>query len=129
MKEDRVDVKDNNGWTPLSWAAWKGHTEVVKVLLDAKANAEVKDDDLGRTPLSWAAGNGHTEVVKVLLDVKANVEAKDKYLRPPRRGAADEHTEAVKVLLDVKANVEVKDNAIGLTPLSRAAEDGHGEAV
>jgi ankyrin repeat protein len=27
-----ADSKDNNGWTPLSWAAEQGHEAVVKLL-------------------------------------------------------------------------------------------------
>jgi ankyrin repeat protein len=33
-----VDMKDNSGQTPLGWAAWNGHTEVVKMLREAGAH-------------------------------------------------------------------------------------------
>ena len=57
-------------------AATNGHLEVVKSLLEAKAEVEAKDK-YGRTPLSWAAVEGHSEVVKSLLQAKAEVDAKD----------------------------------------------------
>ena len=62
---DIIDVKDNFGQTPLSWAARKGHAEVTKVLLGTKANVEATDTDK-RTPLNWAARNGHGNVVELL---------------------------------------------------------------
>ena len=33
MKDYDVNGRDFGGLTPLSWAAWKGHEEVVKILL------------------------------------------------------------------------------------------------
>ena len=36
-----VDAKDENGWTPLMWAATQGRGEVVKTLLERGADTEV----------------------------------------------------------------------------------------
>ena len=63
----RSDLKDSDGQTPLSWAAWNGHDNVVKLLLETgKVNADSKDTCFARTPLSWAAWNGHDGIVKLL---------------------------------------------------------------
>jgi len=37
-----VESKDEDGRTPLSWAAKNGHKAVVKLLLEAKADVESK---------------------------------------------------------------------------------------
>ena len=42
-----------------------GHLEVVKSLLEAKAEVDSKNN-YGQTPLSLAAENGHSEVVALL---------------------------------------------------------------
>ena len=70
FRSDRDDVeadsKDNEGRTPLSWAAGDGAEVVVKLLVDRDdVEADSKDNE-GRTPLSWAAGEGHEAVVNLL---------------------------------------------------------------
>ena len=52
--------------------------DVVKLLLNAKANVETVRNYYGRTLLSWAAMNGHVDVVKLLLNANANIETADK---------------------------------------------------
>ena len=78
------DSKDDNGRTPLSWAAGHGQETAVKLLLDSgKVDADSKDK-YGRTPLSHAAEKGHEAVVKLLVE-RDDVEAdsNDKYNRTP----------------------------------------------
>lgn len=64
------------GWTPLHVAAERGNTEVVKLLLEAKADIDPKDDD-GKTPLHWAVHSGRSEAVKVLIEAGADINARD----------------------------------------------------
>ena len=66
-------TEDEAKTTPLLIAAYKGHTEIVKVLIAAGANIEAIDDE-GYTPLEVAARNGHVEVVKLLLEKGAKVD-------------------------------------------------------
>jgi ankyrin repeat protein len=39
---EAADVADEKGRTPLIWAAWYGHTEIVKRLLKLKVNLRAK---------------------------------------------------------------------------------------
>ena len=65
------------GKTPLHWAAAGGHTDIVKLLLDAGADTDV-EDEYGVTPLFLAASKGDTYMVKLLLDAGADMEVKEK---------------------------------------------------
>ena len=67
------------GRTPLSLAAYYGHVEVVKFLVnEASADVEAKSN-AGGTPLSWAADCGNLEIVTFLVkEAGADVESKDK---------------------------------------------------
>jgi len=50
-------------------ASKRGHTEMVKVLIDAGADVHVEND----LALRYASENGHTEIVKLLLDAGASI--------------------------------------------------------
>ena len=55
--------------TGLQIAASFGLKEIVRLLLEAKADVNVQEN-YGRTALYWAALNGHEAVVKLLLEAK-----------------------------------------------------------
>jgi ankyrin repeat protein len=110
--------------SPLMVGSYFGHEVMVKLLLEAKANVELKDC-YEQTPLSWAAQNGHEGIVKLLLEAKANVESNSSTRRTPlSRAAQNGHEGIVKLLLEAKADVESKGRS-GRTPLSLAAENGY----
>lgn len=65
-----IHLKDENGMSPLHWAADRGNAVVLQSLI--KAGADVNAIDLeGQTPLHYAASCGHEGVVKYLLSQNA----------------------------------------------------------
>jgi hypothetical protein len=52
--------------TPLHRAAWKGHEEVVRLLLDRGARTDIKDILWHGTPANWAHHAGKTKVEALL---------------------------------------------------------------
>ena len=114
----KIDVNkaDKKGDTPLSEAAWCGHKECVKLLIEAKADVN-KATNSGSTPLYWAALWGRTECVKLLIEAKADVNMADKEGKTPLYWAALwGRTECVKLLLAAGADVNMADKD-GETPL------------
>jgi ankyrin repeat protein len=64
------------GVTALIAASQQGHQEIVRALLDAKADVNAKAGN-GATALMLAARAGNQEIVRALLDARADVNAKD----------------------------------------------------
>jgi ankyrin repeat protein len=55
----------DKGYTPLYWAAYCGHTKLVKILIDK--GAKVNSAECGVTPLFWAVRYNHVPTVKLLF--------------------------------------------------------------
>ena len=117
--------------TPLHSAAFYGHIDVVRQLLEQGENIEARRSDNGSTPFHIAARRGHTEVVGLLLEMGANIEAMTTpHGQTPLDSAALKgHTDVVGLLLERGANIEAMATSHGATPLDSAAWNGHAGVV
>lgn len=72
--ESGIDLnqQDEQGWTPLNWAAGKGDSASVKLLLDKHADPFKVGHDQ-RTPYEIALAAGHIDVVNLLRDAESRV--------------------------------------------------------
>ena len=73
--EAKVDIKNLNQETALHIAALSGHTNLVHVLLENKANPNLQTP-AGFTPLMFAAGYDYIDIANNLLAHKARVDLK-----------------------------------------------------
>lgn len=64
-----VNQQDDQGWTPLNFAAGTGNLGIVKLLVEKGASVFTVGRDL-RTPYLIALAAGHVEVVKYLREVE-----------------------------------------------------------
>src|ERR1035437_5158745 len=103
----------------LCMAAWEGHTETVRALLDDGAEVHARTDaplwvaamrGHADTMLQKASANGHDDTVKVLLEAGADVHAKEDWA--VRWAAGNGHTDTVTVLNEWMAR-EAKKPAEG----------------
>ena len=115
-----VNQRDGAGMTPLIWAARSGHEEVVKLLLgESLIQPDQQDTNCGRTALSWAAENGHEGVVRLFLG--------SEFVDPASTGRRwGKAWQAAGLLFGWRYVNPNSPSASGRTPLSWAAEKGHG---
>ena len=71
-----IHATDKQGYSPLHYAAFNGHNEVVALLLGCKAVTDARNDH-GETPLHVSVLNGHKEITAMLLEAGAEVNAKN----------------------------------------------------
>ena len=95
--------------TPLLYAAWYGHVNVVRVLLEGGADVDRANADQD-TALHVAAQYGHLDVCRLLLDWGAKVDPLNKWRFTPLHWAALlGRLSVVELLVERGADVSVKD--------------------
>ncbi|KAI5811242.1 hypothetical protein DFH27DRAFT_597047 [Peziza echinospora] len=72
-----ADWRDEDGTTPLHWAAINNRYAVCKILLDAGADVNSIGGESGATPAMWAAQKSHYYIVNLLLKHGAEPLVKD----------------------------------------------------
>lgn len=84
------DAVDNEGRSPLHWAAYKGYADTIRLLLFRDAY-QVRQDREGCTPLHWAALRGNIEACTILVHAgtKQELAVKDKAGFTPAQIASD----------------------------------------
>jgi ankyrin repeat protein len=133
------------GGTALVYASCSGHTDIVKLLIEAGADVNKKDKRNRYTVLMVTSSAGQKEVAKLLIEAGANVNAQDDggntaLLDATWRG----ETEIVKLLIEEGAdvNAKIQVDAVGrtnkggdveilrdITALMIASDLGHTEIV
>ena len=79
-----INIKDQmSGSTPLITAATFGRTAIVKALIDANADLDIKNNE-GSTALHAAAFFCRIEIVQMLLDAGADKTIKNNHAATPR---------------------------------------------
>lgn len=123
-----VSELDANGDAPLVMAAYKGYTEVVRLLLEAGADVTAVDPGMKATALHAAAYAGRTEAAKLLIEHGIDIDKQG-----PNNGYTALHdaiwqnnVETAKVLIEAGANLALKSHG-GETPVQFAKSNGRKE--
>ncbi|XP_040181757.1 E3 ubiquitin-protein ligase MIB2 isoform X3 [Rana temporaria] len=115
---DKVDIR-NQGRTALQVASHLGHVEVVKILIQANANIDLKDDE-GDSALHYAAYGNQGAIIRLLLAKGANAELLNNAKCTALYIAVNKgFTEVVQILCMPNCAINVQD-LHGDTPLHYA---------
>lgn len=127
------NIEDEKGKLPLHAAAFTGSMEVLRRLLEARADANLSESSSGDRPLQIAAWQGHMQAVDLLLDRSASTDAPDGRGCTPLCSATSQgHTAIVQVLLARGADPNKKGSVERLgvvTPLEVAKKEGKKDLV
>lgn len=133
---DRIDWGARNSETtayylpPLHHAIAYGHTAVVKLLLEAKADVDETELDLygGYTPLHRACVHDRTDITVLLLEAEPDINRRNADgMTPCWLAASRGHMGSLHALKTAGANLETPDRA-GVTPLQVATVQGYPDA-
>ena len=114
--------------TALSEAVKHGNREMVRVLLKAGADVNLRNHD-GQTALMMLDKDATADLVRDLVAAGANVNLKDKDGASALIiAAASDNADVLQALLDAGAHVNAK-NKEGVTALMKAAEEGNIDNV
>jgi ankyrin repeat protein len=123
--DPKMNLPDENGWTPLMKACNRESLDNVRRLIAAGADVHKGDVD-GFGPMMCACVEGRAEVVRFLLTHSAAVDRADEQGRTPLSWTVtkgDFH-ETADALISAGADVNRPDKD-GFTPLMRAALLSH----
>uniref|UniRef100_A0AAY4BB53 Ankyrin repeat domain 6b n=1 Tax=Denticeps clupeoides TaxID=299321 RepID=A0AAY4BB53_9TELE len=116
------------GRTPLHLACYKGHIEVVKILLKAGCDLDIQDDG-DQTALHRAAMVGNGDVIAALVQEGCALDRQDKEGNTALHEVAwHGFSQSVKQLVKAGANVHAKNKA-GNTALHLACQNGHAQSA
>ncbi len=93
----------NEGWSPLIYAAFSGHLDIVKTLVERGAIVDQLAPNKA-TALMFAARNGHIDVVRYLLDKGADPTRVNDQERTARSWALEKGNTDIADVLDRALN-------------------------
>jgi ankyrin repeat protein len=120
-----VLIKDVGGYSPIHWAAYNGHANIIKLLIVNGADVNAASQQ-GWTPLIAAAINGHLSACAALIAGGANINSStsDGWSALQKACRHNRH-DVVKLLLSLmKVDLSrIKPNKAGRQPLNASTKD------
>ncbi len=123
-----VDELDANGDAPLIIAAYKGYTDILRLLLEAGADVSVVDPGMKATALHAAAYAGHADAAKLLIDHGIDIDKQGPYngYTALHDAVWQNNTETARVLVEAGAALDIRSHT-GETAQEFAKSGNHAE--
>ncbi|MBI5960936.1 MAG: ankyrin repeat domain-containing protein [Chloroflexi bacterium] len=125
-----INEPDASRDIPLIMAAYKGHTEIVRLLLEAGADVTALDPGMKATALHAAAYAGHADPARLLVEFHINIDQQGPYngYTALHDAVWQNNIAVAEVLINAGANLNIKSNS-GETPLEFARTKKHTRIV
>lgn len=111
-RPDRIDCVSDDGFTALHLAAYFGHFEVARVLVDMEANPDaVATNGTDMCPVHGAAAHGDIDIVELVLDAGGDPNARQLGGFTALHAAANrDYADLAQVLLKYGADPRLRTN-------------------
>ena len=129
--KNKVNINqfDENKLTPLHLAVSKGHAEIVQLLLENRADINIKSGEKGLTPLIYGAIHGKLKIMNILIDFGADMKlTTDSGRNALHYAAGNGHDEIVEFLIENGITIDALDYQSS-SPLHLAAVFGKPSTV
>lgn len=128
LHPERLNGFSSDGFTLLGLAAYFGHPDVVRLLIENGADPNViANNPMRVAPLHSACAASSYEIAELLIKAGANVNAKQmRGVTPLHSAAHNGQTKLAGLLIERGADVQAETDD-GKTPLVMAEEKGHQE--
>ena len=121
-----VDLREENGHTPLHLAAAGGNVEIAEFLISKNADVNALNN-VNQSVLLYAAYFGNGEIAEMLISKGARLNDQDIFGRAPLHYAARQHSiGALLPLIENGAEMDIRDS-IGETPMHFAIRWGYDD--
>ncbi|XP_037059397.1 cortactin-binding protein 2 isoform X4 [Peromyscus leucopus] len=130
LNEEGLDINYSceDGHSALYSAAKNGHTDCVRLLLNAEARVDAADKN-GFTPLCAAAAQGHFECIELLTAYDANINhAAAGGQTPLYLACKNGNKECIRLLLEAGTDRSIKTRD-GWTPIHAAVDTGNVDSL
>ncbi|KAG5793661.1 hypothetical protein H9Q69_007311 [Fusarium xylarioides] len=96
----KTDEKDSSGYTPLHYASWYGHLDIVKLLLESNSSSINATGNDMWTPLHLAIWGEHDRVVSYLIGKGADLDMETHYGWTPLNTATPWSADIMEIILE-----------------------------
>ena len=104
-----INRKDNNGQTPLHYAAYNKH-RTIETIIKLGGDVNIKDND-GETPLHLAAIYNDHRTIETIIELGGDVNLKDDDGRTPLHFAAYKNNHrTIETIIELGGDVNLKNN-------------------
>jgi hypothetical protein len=125
-KGHKIDQQGFLGVTALMRASYKGHINIVGLLLSFGASVAIKDEG-SATALHYAVRAGNLEIVHLLIEAGANIDIKDSLGHTPlQRAQTAKNKEMLEIMNNHKSMnfVALRDDVVLITRSTDEIESG-----